>query len=359
MKRMIFFGVLLLAAVSVGFAQKTKPFKVVGYFSGDSAMLHTYDVKKLTHLIYGFSHVDNGNMVITKPKDAPTLLAFQKIKKQHPGLKTLIALGGWGGCEFCSQTFNNKELTKKFAASVKDFLHKYQLDGIDLDWEYPVIPGHPGHQNIPEDKEAFTNLVKELRLALGKEKLITFAAGGFQKFLDSSIAWHEIEPYVDFVNMMTYDLVHGYSTTTGHHTNLYSTRHGEESAQNVVNFFKQINFPLKKVIIGAGFYMREFENVPATNWGLYQPAKFKNFVDYKNGVNKYTGANGYVFLWDKAAKAPYWYNPAEKIFVTGENKASVQFKCEFIKKERLGGFMFWELPTDLPRGGLYEAIDMN
>lgn len=356
--RFAFTIMILFLATAFCFAQKKKQFKVVGYFSGDSAMLHTYDVKKLTHLIYGFSHVDDGNMILSKPKDAPALLAFQKIKKQHPGLKTLIALGGWGGCEFCSQTFNDRELTKKFALSVKNFLEKYKLDGIDLDWEYPVIAGHPGHQNIPEDKEAFTNLVKELRSALGKEKLITFAAGGFQKFLDSSIAWHEVEPYLDFVNMMTYDLVHGYSTQTGHHTNLFSTKPGEESADNMVQFFKKIKFPLKKVILGAGFYMREFENVQLANWGLYQPAKFRDFVDYRIGVNKYTGANGYIFFWDKIAKAPYWYNPTERVFVTGENKTSVRLKCEYVKKNKLGGFMFWELPTDLPQGGLYEAIDL-
>jgi len=359
MKKLFTLTFLLLFVSAVSYGQKAKKFKVVGYFSGDSAMLHAYDVKKLTHLIYGFSHVNNGNMVITKPKDAPALLAFQKIKKQYPGLKTMIALGGWGGCEFCSQTFNDKELTKKFAASVKDFLNEYKLDGIDLDWEYPVIAGHPGHQNIPEDKEAFTNLVRELRNALGKQKLISFAAGGFQKYFDSSIAWHEVEPYLDFVNMMTYDLVHGYSTVTGHHTNLYSTRPGEESAENTVNFFKKINFPLEKVILGAGFYMREFENVSPANWGLYQPTKFLGFVDYKDGVKKYTGANGYTFLWDKVAKAPYWYNASKKIFVTGDNPTSVRLKCKFIKKEKLGGFMFWELPTDLPRGGLYEAINMN
>ena len=355
MLRLTFVITLLLATSYVSFAQKKK-YKVVGYFSGDSAMLHKYDVKKLTHLIYGFSHVNNGEMILSKPKDAPALLAFQKIKAQHPGLKTMIALGGWGGCEFCSQTFNDKALTKKFAASVKDFLDIYQLDGIDLDWEYPVIAGHPGHQNIPEDKANFTNLVKELRSALGKEKLITFAAGGFQKFLDSSIAWQEVEPYLNFVNMMTYDLVHGYSTATGHHTNLYSTRAGEESADNVVKFFKKIKFPLKKVVLGGGFYYREFSDAANVNNGLYQAATFKNFVDYKDGISKYTEANGYHDFWDDKAKAAYRYNPQERIFVTGETKRSVALKCKYIIKQKLGGFMFWELPTDLPNEGLYDAI---
>lgn len=339
-------------------AQKKGQYDVIAYYSGDSASLHRYDFKKVTHLIYGFGHVnkDNGDFIITKPKDIPTLLAFQKVKSQKPGMKTMIALGGWGGCEFCSQTFSDKNLTRKFAASVKGFLDKYQLDGIDLDWEYPVIAGHPGHQNIPADKDNFTNLVKELRSALGKDKLITFAAGGFQKFLDSSINWQAVEPYLDFVNLMTYDLVHGYSTVSGHHTNLYGARPGEESIDNTIRFFKKINFPLKRLMVGAGFYSREFQNTSDDNNGLYQPTVFLDFVDYKAAVNKHTEANGFHRYWDKKAKAYYWYNPEKKIFVTGDTKETVRLKCKYIKKHKLGGIMFWELFTDTPTDGLYDAI---
>lgn len=337
-------------------AQNKNSYDVIAYYSGDSASLHNYDFKKITHLIYGFGHVNKGDFVITKPKDIPTLLAFQKIKAQKPGLKTLIALGGWGGCEFCSQTFNDKNLTKKFASSVKTFLDKYQLDGIDLDWEYPAISGHPGHQFIPEDRDNFTNLVKELRSALGKDKLVTFAAGGFQKFLDSSINWQAVEPYLDFVNLMTYDLVHGYSTVSGHHTNLYGTRPGEESIDNTIRFFKKIKFPLKKLMVGAGFYSREFANVENVNNGLYQPTAFLDFVDYKAAVTKHTEANGFHQYWDNKAKAHYWYNPQKKIFVTGDTKKSVELKCKYIKKNKLGGLMFWELFTDTPKDGLYDAI---
>ncbi len=351
-------SILLFAFSSFSYAKKKDDYKLVAYYSGDSISLHNYDFKKITHLIYGFSHVKDGEMVITKPKDAPTLLAFHKIKAQKPGLKTLIALGGWGGCEFCSQTFNDKDLTEKFAASVKVFLDQYQLDGIDLDWEYPAVEGHPGHQYIPEDKANFTRLVATLRKHLGKDKLITFAAGGLQVHLEGCFDWDKINNYVDFVNIMSYDLVHGYSTKTGHHTNLYSTYPGEPSADQAIQYFKKIKFPLKKIMMGAGFYSREFENVQNVNHGLYQPTKFKNFVDYKVAVNLHTPENGFIFYWDKKAKAPYWYNEKEKIFVTGENKESVAIKCKYVKKHKLGGLMFWELFTDTPENGLYDAIKL-
>ena len=357
-RTLFLFALMFLTSIQAAISQKTSPYKIVGYYSGDSASLQRYQFKKLTHLIYGFGHVDGGNFVVSHPKDIPALEAIQKVKQQNPGLKTMIALGGWGGCEFCSQTFSDKALTEKFAASVKDFLIKYQLDGIDLDWEYPVIAGPPGHQNIPEDKENFTRLIIELRKSLGKDKLISFAAGGFQKYIDASIQWDKIQPYIDFVNLMTYDLVHGYSVVTGHHTNLYSSKPGEESIDNTVRFFKKIKFPLKKLMVGSGFYTREFADVENINHGLYQPTHFLNFVDYKVAVNKHTPENGYTFYWDNKTKSPYWYNPQNKIFATGENKTSVALKCEYIKKNKLGGFMFWEINCDLPEKGLYDAIKL-
>ena len=54
-----------------------------------------------------------------------------------------------------------------FAASVLELLKRFDADGIDLDWEYPAIPGYPEHRYVPEDKQHFTLLVRELRQVLG------------------------------------------------------------------------------------------------------------------------------------------------------------------------------------------------
>ncbi len=347
---------LLLSACSA--SRRSGAYNVVGYYSGDSLSLLRYDLTKLTHLIYGFGHVDSGNFVVNRYKDSATLRAFTTLKKQNPGLKTMIALGGWGGCRPCSQTFSDSLLTRKFAASVGNFLNQFELDGIDLDWEYPVIPGPPGHAYQPSDREHFTRLVRELRGVLGDKKLITFAAGGFQRYLDSSIAWGNVEPYIDFVNLMTYDLVHGYSTETGHHTNLYSATRSGESIDNAIRFFRTNTFPLKKLMVGAGFYAREFGDVSQVNNGLFQEGRFLRMVDYTTTIDKYTSQNGYKYHWDRKAKSPYWYNREQQIFVTGENKRSVKLKCRYIRKHHLGGLMYWEIKTDNPNHGLYEAIKL-
>ncbi|MBK9486944.1 MAG: hypothetical protein IPO01_17705 [Chitinophagaceae bacterium] len=80
---------------------------------------------------------------------------------------------------------------------------KYGIDGLDLDWEYPAIEGFPGHKYDAADKNNFTELIKALRKELGNDFLLTFAAGGFLKYLNESVDWDAVMPLVDFVNLMT------------------------------------------------------------------------------------------------------------------------------------------------------------
>lgn len=328
----------------------------LAYFSGDSETLQQFDFSGITHLVYGFGDVSDGVFGVKSAKDRAVLEVMKKIKKENPGLKTMIALGGWVGCEFCSQTFDDEKLTKSFVQSVKYFLEYYDLDGVDIDWEYPAIEGFPGHQYIPADRGNFTNLMRLLRQKLGDEKTITFAAGGFPLYLNNSINWLDVEPYIDFVNLMSYDLVNGNSTQTGHHTPLYSSYDGEPSVDNAITFFKKIKFPLKKVVIGAALYSRVFENVPNKNHGIYQSAKFKAYVPYIEARDLFTKEKGFNFYWDMNNSAGFWYNPREKIFVTADTAKSLKLKIQYVKDQNLGGIMYWELGTDDPKDGLYKNI---
>src|SRR5690606_10326806 len=134
--------------------------------------------------------------------------------------KVILSLGGWGGCPSCSEVFATAKGRKEFSESVLALNRSFKTDGMDLDWEYPTIEGYPGHRFVPEDKDNFTALVQQLRQTLGEKYEISFAAGGLHKFLDESVDWKAVMPLVDKVNIMSYDLINGYSTTTGHHTAL-------------------------------------------------------------------------------------------------------------------------------------------
>ncbi|MGZ8538351.1 MAG: glycoside hydrolase family 18 protein, partial [Flavisolibacter sp.] len=146
-------------------------------------------------------------------------------------------------------------------------------------------------------------------------------------------------------------------TKTGHHTPLYSTQEQVESTDNAVQKLLKMGVPADKIIVGAAFYGRMWENVPDINTGLYQSGKFKMGIDYKDFSKQLASDSGFVYHWDEKAKAPYLYNPTKKLFVTYGDPRSIGLKTRYVIERGLGGIMFWELGGDLYANGLLEAID--
>lgn len=346
---------ILLAWPFLSPAQNPAP-TVTAYYAGDTAQIARYDPKKLTHIIFSFCHLKGNRLHVDDTDDSLRIKKLVQLKKTNPSLKVLLSLGGWGGCATCSDVFATEEGRSEFAASVKELNDYFKTDGIDLDWEYPAVQGYPGHAFKPQDKPNFTALVTALRKNLGDKNEISFAAGGFQKFIDEAIDWAPVMKIVDRVNLMSYDLVHGYSTITGHHTPLYSTAQQNESADNAIRALLQKGVPAKKIVIGAAFYAREWEDVAATNNGLYQPGKFRRAVGFKDFPKHYGPKNGYQAFWDEEAKAPYLYNKMKGLFVTYDDPASLAEKVAYVKEKGLNGIMFWELSHDVPGNGLLHAI---
>lgn len=333
-----------------------KGFTVTAYYTGNAKGVDSIAAEKISHIIFSFCHLKGNRLNVDNARDTATIKALAGLKKKNPSLKVLLSLGGWGGCESCSDVFLKKENRTAFARSVKELSEYFGTDGIDLDWEYPTIPGHPGHPYRAEDKASFTGLIKELRSVLGKRYEITFAAGGFQKFINESVDWKKIMPLVNRVYLMTYDLVHGYSTVTGHHTALYSVPGQPESADAAINRLLELGVPADKMVIGAAFYGRVWENVPNANNGLYQPGKFKQAVDFKNMPAVLSEDKGFARYWDSTVNAPYMYNAAQKLFVTYEDRRSIGLKTRYAKKRGLNGIMFWELTLDVKNGLLDEIL---
>lgn len=338
------------------FAQNNNP-TVTAYYAGDLRQIDQYNPQKLTHIIFSFCHLKGFRLSVDNKNDTLRIQKLVGLKKKAPALKVLLSLGGWGGCETCSDVFSTYAGRKAFASSVKEVNAFFGTDGIDLDWEYPAIQGYPGHKYGPHDKQNFTALIADLRDSLGAQNEISFAAGGFQKFVDEAVEWDKVMPLIDRVNLMTYDLVNGYATTTGHHTPLYSTPQQKESANNAITALLQKGVPASKIVIGAAFYGRVWEAVPSTNNGLYQAGKFKTSVAFSNFEKNYSAQQGFVKYWDDVAKAPYLYSKASQLFVTYDDKKSLTEKMKYMVQKGLNGIMFWELSHDVSTGGLLDAID--
>ncbi|HET6225701.1 MAG TPA: glycosyl hydrolase family 18 protein, partial [Bacteroidia bacterium] len=272
---------------------------------------------------------------------------------KNPSLKVILSLGGWGGCMTCSDVFSTQEARKEFSESVLKLSQYFHTDGLDLDWEYPSIKGFPGHAFKPQDKENFTALLKQLRKTMGAKYELSFAAGGFQKFLEQSVNWSEVMKICDRVNVMSYDLVHGYSTETGHHTALYSNQSQKESTDNAVQYLIKIGVPRNKIVIGAAFYARVWENVAQKNNGLYQSGSFKMGINYKDFPFL---LKDFKLYWDETSQAPYGYNASEKLFVTYDDKKSIALKTKYAIDQRLNGIMFWEVSLDTHQDGLVDCM---
>lgn len=355
MKSIKFFFLLLLITNGIS-AQSNKKLDVIAYYTGDDKLINDFEVNKLTHIIYSFCHLKDGKLHVDSAKDSITIKYLVSLKAKNPQLKIMLSLGGWGGCETCSDVFSTPKGREDFAKSVKEVNAYFNCDGLDLDWEYPTIEGFPGHHYKIEDKKNFTDLIIRLRKVLGNKNELSFAAGGFQKYLDQSVEWEKIMPLVDRVNIMSYDLVNGYSKVTGHHTPLFSTKNDEESTDKAVNYLLKLGMPAKKLVIGAAFYTRVWKEVANVNNGLYQAGVATNGVNFKEFITSFTKANGWNYFWDKNAMAPFWYNEKEKLFATGDDIASVKAKTSYAIKQKLGGIMFWELVLDTPRNGMVDAI---
>ena len=354
MKTVILLGIILFSNVLYG--QSTANYKVIAYYTGNGETIKQYPLKKLTHIIYSFLALQNDTLTFRNEEQRKTVEQLVQLKKEHPQLKIMVSIGGWGGCAPCSDLFASAEHRSTFAKTTVALFKQYNIDGIDLDWEYPAIEGYPGHKYDPADKNNFTELVKTLRKEMGENYILSFAAGGFIKFLEESVDWHTVMPHLDFVNLMTYDLVSGYSTVTGHHTLLYDYLPGQESTSKCVNWLLKKSIPSEKLIIGAAFYARVWENVGDQDNGLYQSGKFKEGIAYKNLSSYVKDTTGFEYHWDEKAKAPFQYNRSRKLFATFDDKRSIQAKSAFIRQKKLGGIMFWELSQDKPADGLLEQI---
>jgi chitinase len=252
-----------------------------------------------------------------------------------------------------------------FVQSVMDFLTRFNLDGLDVDWEYPGLPG-AGHPFRKEDKQNFTLLLKELRASFAKETAkthkrlyLTIAAGAADEFLDNT-EMGKAEQYLDTVNLMAYDYYEaGSDAITGNHAPLFANPADpkKSAAASSVTAFEKAGVPARKILLGMPFYGRMWGQVADVNHGLFQPGKP---VPNTNSAYSAIVANmlnqGYVRYWDDKASVPFLYNVEKQIFVSYEDPESIAVKCKYVMSHDLGGVMLWDYAND-PSGTLLRAIN--
>lgn len=87
-------------------AQTTSNFRVVGYYAGTTIPVDSFETNKLTHLIFCFGGLAGNRFRIHSAADSATIQSMVNLKTKNPQLKIMLSLGGWGGCEKCSDVFS-------------------------------------------------------------------------------------------------------------------------------------------------------------------------------------------------------------------------------------------------------------
>lgn len=315
---------------------------------------------KLTHIIFSFTKVVDGQMKFEQEYLAGELELLVQASSAYPDLKVMIACGGWGGSEGFSDMALSKSSRAIFIESVIDFIDKDELDGIDLDWEYPGLPGI-GNAHSPEDKENFTSLVTELRISLDDVKphmLLSFASAGWKRYYDF-IELSEVMRHVDYMNIMTFDLAGGNSRTS-HHTALYSAADSTKSSLSVngiINFCIENGVDPQQIIIGAAFYGRSWSGVAPKGNGLYQTfTGTKSSYSFSKIQAMLKEDTNYGRHWDEESKAPFIFNKQDSTFISYDDPESLALKANFVKEHKLGGIMFWQLSHDTQDDELVNSI---
>lgn len=360
----------LLAAASGRTAAAPREKVVIGYIftSGRAPDATKIAAEKLTHINYAFANIKDGEMVEGFENDAQSLRVLNNLKQRNPKLKLLISVGGWTWSNDFSDVSLTPESRAKFVRSAVAFVERHQLDGLDVDWEFP---GQKGNNNVyrPEDKQNFTALMTDLRSALdaagrarGKRYLLTIAAQAAPAWLEHT-EMQKVAASLDYVNLMAYDQFVNSEPVAAHHAPLFThpSNPKQLSAATSVSQFLAAGVPAEKIVVGVPFYGRAWASVPPQNHGLYQPAsEIRERVggSFQGIKTRLENKDGFVRYWDDLSKAPYLYNAARQIFVSYEDEQSVGLKAQYVKERGLAGIMFWEYHGD-PENKLLDAINQG
>ncbi|MDW1794628.1 chitinase C-terminal domain-containing protein [Vibrio sp. Vb2297] len=478
------------------------PRRVIGYFtswrSGDDPQA-TYLVKdipweQLTHINYAFVSIGSDGKVnvgdVNDPNNPATGKTWPGVEvdpalgfkghfgalatyKQKHDVKTLISIGGWaetgghfdtngdrvadGG--FYTMTTNadgsiNHAGIEKFATSAVEMMRQYKFDGLDIDYEYPTSmagAGNPYDKDFMEPRRqylwaSYQELMKVLREKLdaasaqdGIHYMLTIAAPS-SGYLLRGMETFDVTKYLDYVNIMSYDLHGAWNDHVGHNAALFDTGKDSELAQwNVYgtaayggigylntdwayHYFRG-SMPAGRINIGVPYYTRGWQGVTGGENGLWGRAALPNQAECQPGTGEgeknncghgaigidnmwhdtdpkgnemgagsnpmwhaknlengiwgsYAAAYGldpvndpsdkfvgtYTRHYDSVAVAPWLWNAEKSVFLSTEDKASIEVKADYVIDKEIGGIMFWELAGDyncyvLDANGNRTAVD--
>jgi chitinase len=366
--------------------------RVVGYLASwgvrsKGTSIARLPARNLTHIFYAFAAIaKDGSVTLDDPcvdvgacgkgAEWPQTAAgnfgeLRKLKTRYPHLRIAISIGGWGG----SARFSDAALTdasrRKFAESaIETFIRRWPgiIDGIDIDWEFPVQGGLKGNVERPQDKQNFTLLLAELRRELdaegrrtNKHYELTMAASARPSEI-ANLELGKIVPLLDFINVMTYDY-HTGGQIAHFNAPLYAAKNDptpELTVDASMRAFRAGGAPPGKLLVGVPFFAKAYGHVPNVNDGFLQPSGgppsgWKDSDgDWRRLAATRLANPRYVRHWEPTAKVPWLYDATSGNWISYDDPQSVRAKVDYVREQGLGGVVIWELGAD--DGSLMRAI---
>ncbi len=319
LKSAVLFAVMFFTCSGTLSATKTEKSKdkvVVAYVTSWSDV--EVEPSLVTHLNYAFGHVNEtfDGVRIDNPERLRSIVA---LKKKAPALKVALSVGGWGSgrfSEMAADSIKRAAFASDCARAVADF----NLDGIDIDWEYPGSSA-AGISRSDNDTENFTLLMRDLRKAIGNDKLLTMATAASAEYID----FRATLPYVDFVNIMTYDM----ANAPKHHAALYPSENTPDlTCDSAVKAHIHAGVPADRLVMGMPFYGRGGTEMKGSD--------FKDIIV----------PDGYEVKFDSIAVVPLLYNSARIAVLGFDNPVSIAAKCQYVIDNDLHGAMYWDYDGD-------------
>ncbi|MFC4855378.1 glycosyl hydrolase family 18 protein [Actinophytocola glycyrrhizae] len=225
-------GLVVVAASPAAAAALPNGFRSVGYLPSWSGSVNSVQYDKLTHINYAFA-LPNANGTLQAIPDPGKLSSLVSLGHSN-NVRVSLAIGGWndGNDSAFEALAANATSRTTFVNSVVNVVNQYNLDGVDIDWEYPD-PGQSGNN--------FTALMQQLSSAMhSRGKLLTAAVvsgGGTAEGVQPAVFG-----YVDWLNIMAYD---GGSPHANYDWSIQSA-----------NYWKGRGLPASKTVLGVPFYSR-------------------------------------------------------------------------------------------------------
>ncbi|KAL5040878.1 hypothetical protein BDW71DRAFT_212673 [Aspergillus fruticulosus] len=356
--------------------------RIIGYYEAWNHAKRCIGMKiqdipigSLTHIYYSFGYIRPETYEIVPMDDegelsTDTFTEFAGLKRKNPGLKVVIALGGWTFNDngtiwqpVFSDLASTEEKRGRFIDQVLTFMNRYGFDGVDIDWEYPGAGDRGGHEG---DGENLTKLMKQMRTAFDKSSTshleISFTAPTSYWYLRHFDIKASAEA-ADFVNLMAYDL-HGVWDANNPigsqvlaHTNL-------TEINRALDLFWRNDVPANKINMGLGFYGRSFQ---LADPGCYQPGCLFLGGATPGPCTNNSGTLSYFEIMDIIDEydlTPYydeengvkWITWNGDQWVSYDDYETFQQKISFANGLGLGGLLIWAVDLDTQQLDALEAV---